>query len=144
VVPFFEEHGIPLVRVPAGRGRRYCAKRGRRDYELYMAVEDIEGSRTRAGSPRSNGICERFHKTLLQEFYRVALRRKIYGSPEELQADADRRVDGYNKKGPDSGKHRFGKTPMRRFPGSIRMARDKLPNRGPYRQHGARRDCRIK
>jgi len=52
VAPFFEEHGIPLVRVPGGRGRRYCAERGRREYEPYLAVEDIEGSRTRAGELR--------------------------------------------------------------------------------------------
>ena len=57
-----------------------CAK-------LYLAIEDIDYSRTRACSPRSNVICEHFHKTLLQEFYQVAFRQKIYHSLDELQAD---------------------------------------------------------
>src|SRR5262249_38485823 len=42
------------------------------EYELYLAVEDIDHSRTKTKSPQTNGICERFHKTALNEFYRVA------------------------------------------------------------------------
>src|SRR5580704_11698281 len=37
-------------------------------------------------SPQTNGIVERFHKTVLNEFYRVAFRRKIYAAIEQLQA----------------------------------------------------------
>ena len=35
------------------------------------------------------GIVERFHKTVLDEFYRVVFRKKIYGSIAELQGDLD-------------------------------------------------------
>jgi transposase InsO family protein len=61
----------------------------RHEYELYLAVEDIDHSRTKTKSPQTNGICERFHKTALNEFYRVAFRKKVYRSLDELQADLD-------------------------------------------------------
>jgi transposase InsO family protein len=32
---------------------------------LYLAVEDIDHSRTKTKSPQTNGNCERFHKTVL-------------------------------------------------------------------------------
>jgi hypothetical protein len=49
----------------------------RHEYELYLAVEDIDHSRTKTKSPQTNGICERFHKTVLNEFYRVAFRKGV-------------------------------------------------------------------
>ena len=46
-------------------------------------------TRTKTKSPQTNGICERFHKTVLNEFYRVAFRKKVYHAIDELQADLD-------------------------------------------------------
>jgi hypothetical protein len=40
-------------------------------------------------SPQTNGICERFHKTVLNEFYRVAFRKTLYASIAEIQRDLD-------------------------------------------------------
>src|SRR6266700_932986 len=76
VVPFYDEHGIRLSRVLTDRGTEFCGSESH-EYELYLAVEDIDHSRTKAKSPQTNGICERFHRTLLDEFYRVAFRKKI-------------------------------------------------------------------
>src|SRR5436853_3502370 len=84
VVPFYHEHGIRLCRVLTDRGTEFCGRESH-EYELYLAVEDIDHSRTKAKSPQTNGICERFHRTLLDEFYRVAFRKKIYRTIEELQ-----------------------------------------------------------
>ena len=84
VLPFYEEHGIPLLRVLTDRGTEFCGNREYHEYELYRNVEKIDHSRTGVRSPQSNGICERFHKTVLDEFYRVAFRTKVYGSLEEL------------------------------------------------------------
>ena len=89
VLPFFEEHDVKLLRVLTDRGSEYCGDPERHEYELYLAVEDIDHSRTKTKSPQTNGICERFHKTVLNEFYRVAFRKKVYRSIEELQADFD-------------------------------------------------------
>jgi transposase InsO family protein len=85
VLPFYEEHDIRLCRVLTDRGTEYCGNPERHEYELYLAVEDVDHSRTRTKRPPTNGICERFHKTVLDEFYRVAFRKKIYRGIDELQ-----------------------------------------------------------
>jgi transposase InsO family protein len=77
VLPFFDSREIKLLRVLTDRGSEYCGNPERHEYELYLAVEDIDHSRTKTKSPQTNGICERFHKTLLNEFYRVAFRKKL-------------------------------------------------------------------
>src|SRR5689334_5847420 len=88
VVPFFEAHEVRLSRVLTDRGTEYCGTDSH-EYELYFAVEDIDHTRTKVKSPQTNGICERFHKTVLNEFYRVAFRKKIYSTLDVLQADLD-------------------------------------------------------
>jgi len=99
------------------------------EYQLYLAVEDIDHSRTKARTPQTNGICERFHKTVLQEFYQVAFRKKIYNSLDELQADLDNWLDEYNQSRPHSGKYCFGKTPMQTFLDSLPLAKEKVLNK---------------
>src|SRR6186713_911269 len=96
VIPFYEEHGIPLQRVLTDRGTEYCGTHDRHEYELYLAVENIDHSRTKAKSPQTNGIVERFHKTMLDEFYRVAFRKHVYDTIEALQDDLDAWMADYN------------------------------------------------
>ena len=67
-MPFYDEHGIRLSRVLTDRGTEFCGTQSH-EYELYLAVEDIDHSRTKTKSPQTNGICERFHRTVLDEFY---------------------------------------------------------------------------
>ncbi|WP_075281083.1 IS481 family transposase, partial [Mannheimia haemolytica] len=78
VLPFFESQGLPMLRILTDRGSEYCGKVENHDYELYLAINDIEHTKTKVKHPQTNGICERFHKTILQEFYQVAFRKKIY------------------------------------------------------------------
>lgn len=89
VLPLFAEQGMGVIRILTDRGTEYCGKPENHDYQLYLALNDIEHSKTKANHPQTNGICERFHKTILQEFYQVAFRRKIYQSIEELQYDLE-------------------------------------------------------
>jgi len=126
VVPFYDEHEVTLLRVLTDRGTEYCGNPERHEYELYLAVEDIDHSRTKTKSPQTNGIVERFHRTVLNEFYRIAFRRKIYRSIEELQADLDAWIAGYNEERPHQGRWCFGKTPMQTFLDTIPMAKDKM------------------
>lgn len=126
VVPFFDEHGIPLNRILTDRGTEYCGNPERHEYELYLAVEDIDHTRTKAKSPQTNGICERFHKTVLDEFYRVAFRKKIYSGLDELQADLDVWVEDYNQRRPHQGRWCYGKTPMQTFLDSLPLAKEKI------------------
>jgi transposase InsO family protein len=76
VLPFFDEKEVRLCRVLTDRGTEYCGNPEHHDYELYLAVEDIDHSRTKTKSPQTNGIVERLHKTVLDEFYRVAFRKE--------------------------------------------------------------------
>jgi transposase InsO family protein len=125
VLPFFEEHEIALPRVLTDRGTEYCGTDSH-EYELYLAVEDIDHTRTKAKSPQTNGICERFHKTVLNEFYRVTFRKKIYRSLEELQIDLDQWLKLYNEQRPHQGRWCYGKTPMQTFIDSIPLAKEKM------------------
>jgi transposase InsO family protein len=126
VVPLFDAHEITLLRVLTDRGTEYCGNPERHEYELYLAVEDIDHSRTKTRSPQTNGIVERFHKTLLDEFYRVAFRKKIYRTIDELQTDLDAWIEAYNDQRPHQGRWCFGKTPMQTFIDSVPLAREKL------------------
>lgn len=112
VLPFYEAKELPVLRILTDRGTEYCGRADQHDYQLYMAVNDIEHTKTRARHPQTNGICERFHKTILQEFYQPALRRKLYTTVEELQQDLDEWLNHYNTERTHQGKQCFGKTPM--------------------------------
>ena len=94
------QHEVKLLRMLIDRGSEYCGNPERHEYELYLAVEDIDHSRTRTRSPQTNGVCERFHTTALNEFYRVAFRKKVYRSLDELQADLDAWLAEYNEPRP--------------------------------------------
>ncbi len=125
VLPFFEKHGIPLLRVLTDRGTEFCGKPDHHAYQLYMAIENVDHSRTKAYSPQTNGICERFHKTLKNEFYDVALRKKIYNSLEDLQKDLDVWLVEYNEERPHSGRFCYGKTPLQTFLDAKHLALEK-------------------
>jgi len=129
VLPFYEEQEVKLLRILTDRGTEYKGSREHHEYELYLSIEDIEHFLTKAKSPRpskattpqdevrgqTNGICERFHKTIQQEFYAVAFRKKIYTSIEELQNDLDEWLYHYNNERTHQGKNCKGMTPMECF-----------------------------
>lgn len=112
VLPFLEQQDLPLLRILTDRGTEYCGKVERHDFQLYLAINNIEHTKTRAQSPQTNGICERFHKTILQEFYQVTFRKKIYEEIETLQKDLDEWLQYYNNQRTHQGKMCCGRTPM--------------------------------
>ncbi|MCD6031425.1 MAG: family transposase, partial [Thermomicrobiales bacterium] len=126
VVPFFDDHDIRISRMLTDRGTEYCGNSQSHEYQLYLAIEDIDHTRTKTKSPQTNGICERFHRTVLDEFYRVAFRKKIYTSIEALQADLDIWVQQYNEVRSHQGRWCYGKTPMQTFLDSLPLAKEKL------------------
>jgi len=129
VLPFYEEQDVGLLRVLTDRGTEYCGNREYHEYELYLAIEDIDHSKTKAKSPQSNGICERFHRTIQEEFYSVAFRKKIYHTLEELQEDLDNWIEEYNTERTHSGKYCYGKTPLETFRSARHLAHEKDINR---------------
>lgn len=112
VLPFFETQALPMLRILTDRGTEYCGKVEQHDYQLYLAINDIEHTKTKARHPQTNGICERFHKTILNEFYQVTFRKKLYGNMEELQKDLDEWLAYYNNERTHQGKMCCGRTPL--------------------------------
>jgi len=126
VLPFYEEHQLPLLRILTDRGTEYCGKAETHDYQLYLAINDIDHTKTKARSPQTNGICERFHKTILQEFYQVTFRKKIYRDIETLQVDLDQWIDKYNYERTHQGKMCCGRTPMETLEDGKNIWQEKL------------------
>ncbi len=112
VLPFYASKGLPILRILTDRGTEYCGKVEQHDYQLYLAINDIDHTETKAMSLQTNGICERFHRTILQEFYQVAFRKKLYGELDTLQSDLDEWLAHYNNERTHQGKMSCGRTPM--------------------------------
>ncbi len=128
VIPFFDAQEVTLQRVLTDRGTEYCGSAERHEYELYLAVENIDHTRTKTKSPQTNGIVERFHKTLLNEFYRIAFRKQLYSSIEQLQNDLDLWMKQYNELRTHQGRWCYGKTPMQTFRDSRALAKQQMIN----------------
>ncbi len=145
VLPFFESQQVPLLRILTDRGSEYCGNVEHHEYQLYLAIEDIDHTKTKTKSPQTNGICERFHRTILEEFYQIAFRKKLYTSVEQLQHDVDDWIDSYNCTRPHSGRYCYGKTPMQTFLDSKPLVQEKMLHqqfgntievKQPHEQHG--------
>jgi len=125
VLPWFQEHELPLLRILTDRGTEYCGKIEHHAYQLYLAIENIDHSKTKVRHPQTNGICERFHRTMKEEFYDITFRKKIYNDLSELQSDVDLWLDKYNKIRPHSGRFCYGKTPFKTFEDTKHVAIEK-------------------
>lgn len=126
VLPWFEEQEVRLLRILTDRGTEYCGSWEHHEYKLYRALEDIAHTKTKARHPPTNGICERFHRTMLEEFYQVAFRTTVYTTVEQLQADADEWVRQYNEARPPSGRYCDGRPPWQTFAESKPLAPAKM------------------
>jgi len=128
VIPFFEQHQIPILRMLTDRGSEYNGRPENHEYELYLQLENIDHTKTKVRHPQSNGICERLHRTMQDEFYAVTFRRKLYHDLETLQADLDQWIKHYNEERPHSGRYCYGKTPMQTFLETLNLAIEKMLN----------------
>jgi len=125
-MPFFDEHGVPLLRILTDRGTEFCGRPERHEYGLDLAVEDVDHTRTRTKNPQTNGIWGRFQKTVLHEFHQVAFRKRIYPGIDGLRRDLDAWLAEYNEVRPHQGRWCYGKTPMQTFKASLPLAREKV------------------
>ena len=126
VLPFFDEHQIPLLRILTDRGTEFNGRPENHEYELYLQIENIDHSKTKVRHPQSNGICERLHRTMQDEFYAITFRKKLYHDLVQLQTDLDEWLLYYNQDRPHSGRYCYGKTPMQTFVESTTLAKKKL------------------
>lgn len=122
LLPVFEEHGANIDVVLSDNGREFCGRPDRHPYELFLQLEEIEHRTTRVHRPRSNGIVERFRRTLLDEHLRVEQRKTWFETVAEMQAVLERWLAEYNEKRPHQGRGMNGRTPAQAF-------KDGLPGR---------------
>jgi len=128
VLPAYEEHSVDVDRVLTDNGREFCGLPVQHPYELYLAINQIEHRRIEPGSPESNGFCERFHRTVQEEFFAVAFRKTTYESVAQLQADLDRYLEFYNRERPHQGYRTQGRTPYQAFlDGVAALPREEVP-----------------
>ena len=125
ILPWYQRHEVPLLRILTDRGSEYKGSLENHAYELFLSVEGISHTTTKAYSPQTNGMCERFNKTMKEEFFDTAMRKKLYRSLEELQADLDTWLVYYNEERVHSGRYCYGKTPLKTFIDSKGMALEK-------------------
>ena len=108
------------------RGTEFNGRPENHEYELYLQLENIDHSKTKVRHPQSNGICERLHRTMQDEFYAITFRKKMYNTLEALQLDLNEWLIHYNQNRPHSGRYCFGKTPMQTFLESLNLAKAKM------------------
>jgi len=126
VLPFFEDLGVPVLRILTDRGTEYCGTPEKHPYEIFLQYHEIEHTKIRARRPQSNRIYESFHKTILNEFYKVAFRKKLYQNLEEMQTDHDEWLERYNNNRTHQGKRCQGRTPMATQTAGLGLAKQKL------------------
>lgn len=125
VLPFFEQQEVWLLRILTDRGTEFCGALQHHEYQLYLAIENIDHSKTKARHPQTNGICERFHRTVQDEFYAIAFRKKLYTTLDQLQLDLDAWIEQYNRARTHTGKYCFGRTPWQTFQETKHLAQAK-------------------
>jgi hypothetical protein len=130
VLPFYEEHGVDIEHLLTDNGREYCGRPLQHAYELFLAMRQIDHRSTEIGSPETNGFCERFHRTVKEEFYAVAFRKTFYESLEQLQRDLDGYLAFYNRERAHQGYRAQGRTPYQAFLDGIEGMRRTEVKRG--------------
>lgn len=112
VLPFFDRQGMRVLRMLTDRGTEYCGVLETHPYQLFLHLNDIVHTKTKARHPQTNGACERLNQIVLEEFYQVAFRKKLYSSMEAIQQDLDEYMTYYNERRTNQGKRCEGKTPL--------------------------------
>lgn len=112
VLPFFDEYGIKVLRMLTDNGVEYCGRQETHPYELFLHLNDIEHTRIKVRHPQTNGAVERLNQTIQEEFYKVAFRKKLYHSLEEIQVDLDEFMVWYNTERTNQGRYCKGRTPL--------------------------------
>ncbi len=110
VLPFYQARDLTVGAILTDNGREFCGT-DMHPYELYLTLNEIEHRRTKVRSPQTNGFIERFNRTALDEFFRIAFRTTFYESVEHLQTDFDQWLVSYNTQRPHQGYRNMGRTP---------------------------------
>lgn len=112
VLPFYQSHGLPVEAILTDNGTEYRGRPMIHLYEIFLELNDIEHRTTKVATPRTNGFVERFNRTVLDEFFRTAFRKKLFESLQALQKDLDDWLNHYNYQRPHRGYRNQGRRPI--------------------------------
>jgi len=117
VLSVYEQFDITLDRILTDNGKEYTTywAHSNHAYERFLAECDIRHTKIKPRTPKSNGMVERFNRTLLEEFYQIAMMKKVYTSLAQLQDDLDKFIAYYNFKRTNQGYRLKGKIPYQKF-----------------------------
>jgi len=117
VLSVYRQFHIPLDRILTDNGKEYTTHwvDGNHGDESFLKQHSIRHTRIKLRTPQSNGVIERFNRTLLEEFYQIAMMKKVYFSISELQDDLDQFIYDYNFKRTNQGYRLKGKIPYQKF-----------------------------
>lgn len=102
-----------ILRILTDRGREYyCCWVVQHDFQPYLAIININHTKTKVMLPQTNCICERLHKTILDGFYQITFRKKLYSDMDELQKDLDDCTEYNNNEMTHQGKMFCGRVPV--------------------------------
>ena len=85
-----------MLRILTDRGTEYCGKVEQHNYELCLAINDIDHTKTKPASPQTNGICERFHKDDLARVLSNYIQEEAIQYIRGITSDSRRLAKFYN------------------------------------------------
>lgn len=110
LIPAYLKAGIRIKAILTDNGSEYKGA-----FAKAVAQARISHRKTRPKSPQTNGFVERFHGTVLHEFYRITFRRKFYRGRASLNKDLQSFLRYYNFDRTHQGYRLKGKTPASVF-----------------------------
>ena len=122
VLAFLREVVRPAYRQAGWRLDRVLTDNGKEFKGVFAAgceQWDIRVTRTKPRHAWTNGVVERFQKTILHEHWRIAFRRQYFTGRRALQATLDRFLEFYNYERPHRGYRLNGRTPATVFAGAV-------------------------
>lgn len=124
VLPFYQGKNVSIEHILTDNGTEYKGRPMIHLYEIFLEFNEIVHRRTKVGTPRTNGFVERFNRTVLDEFFRTAFRKKLYESVAVLQEDLDQWLHYYNNERPHRGYRNNGRRPFETFEIGVELRKE--------------------
>lgn len=104
---------VTIRSVMTDNGKEFTTHHASKDhkFERLLSALSVKHRFTKVRHPWTNGACERLNRTLLEEFYQIAFRSKIYHSVDELNIDLLQFIEFYNCQRTHHGKRTKGNVP---------------------------------
>jgi len=111
LLPKFFLNEVEIESVLSDNGTEFTGSKFREMLEAY----EIKHHRIPRGKPIFNGYCERFQRTINEEFYQKQFRVRFFASLKELQTELDKYLVKYNFERTHYGISKKGEIPVNVF-----------------------------